>query len=457
MQNLTGFLSYAGYFVVALAVLIAVHEFGHFWVARKLGVKVLRFSIGFGRPLLRRTASSDGTEYVLATVPLGGYVKMLDEREGDVPADQRHLAFNRQALWKRSAIVAAGPLFNFAFAIAVFWGLLVAGETGDRPLVGEVAPRSAAEVAGFVQGDEILQVGDRRTPTWEAAVFALMAEALDGEDLPVRVRDAAGQESVRRLVGSDLASLPENPAILSALGLSQARPLLPPVIGEVVPGGAAEAGGLRAGDRVIEAGGAPVATWQAWVELIRQHPERALRVRVQRGEGELDLTVTPRRQEEQGQSVGKIGAAVSVPETLFEGYRTLVRLGPLDALGAATAKTLDMSWLMLRVVGRMVTGQSSVDNLSGPISIAETAGKTAGYGLSAFLKFLAVVSISLGVLNLLPVPVLDGGHLLYFLIEGVKGSPLSERVQEQGMKIGIALLAGLMTLAFYVDISRLLG
>jgi regulator of sigma E protease len=457
MQNFTELLSSAGYFVVALGVLIAVHEFGHFWVARKLGVKVLRFSIGFGRPLWRRTARSDGTEYVLAAIPLGGYVKMLDEREGEVPADQRHLAFNRQVLWKRSAIVAAGPLLNFAFAIAVFWALLVAGEAGDRTLVGEVTARSAAAEAGFAQGDEILQVGDRRTPTWESAVFALMAEALDGEDLPVRVRDAAGQESVRHLAGSALASLPESPAILSALGLSQARPLLPPVIGEVLPGGAAEAGGLLAGDRVIEADGEPVATWQAWVDLVRQHPERAIGVRVQRDEAELDLTITPRRQDEQGQSVGKIGAAVAVPDALFEGYRTVVRLGPLDALGEATAKTLDMSWLMLRVVGRMVTGQSSVNNLSGPISIAETAGKTAGYGLSAFLKFLAVVSISLGVLNLLPIPVLDGGHLLYFLIEGVKGSPLSERAQEQGMRIGIALLAGLMTLAFYVDISRLLG
>jgi regulator of sigma E protease len=284
-----------------------------------------------------------------------------------------------------------------------------------------------------------------------------MAATLDGEDLPVRVRDADGGEAERRLGGSALASLPESPALLAGLGLSQARPLLPPVIGEVMPGGAAQAGGLLAGDRVRSVDGEPVATWQDWVELVRGHPERPLRVRVQRGEGELDLTIVPHRQDDRGASVGKIGAAVAAPDALFADYRTLVRMGPVEALGAATAKTIDMSWLMLRVVGRMLIGQSSVENLSGPISIAETAGKTAGYGLSPFLKFLAVVSISLGVLNLLPIPVLDGGHLLYFLIEGIKGSPLSERAQEQGMRIGTALLAGLMTLAFYVDISRLLG
>ena len=333
MQNLTGFLSYAGYFVLALAVLIAVHEFGHFWVARRLGVKVLRFSIGFGRPLLRHRARSDGTEYILAAVPLGGYVKMLDEREGDVPADQRHLAFNRQNLWKRSAIVAAGPLFNFAFAIALFWGLLVAGETGDRPLVGEVTARSVAASGGVRPG--------RRDPAgWRSqdADLGVCGLRPDGRG-PGRGGPAGPgprdrrTESVRRLAGSALASLPENPAILSALGLSQARPLLPPVIGEVVPGGAAEAGGLLAGDRVIEADGEPVATWQAWVDLVRQHPERALRVRVQRGEAELDLAITPRRQDEQGRSVGKIGAAVAVPETLVRGLPDPGAAGPARCLG----------------------------------------------------------------------------------------------------------------------------
>jgi len=457
MHDFIGYLSYAGYFLVALGVLVAVHEFGHFWAARTLGVKVLRFSIGMGRPLLRRVSRSDGTEYVLSAIPLGGYVRMLDEREGEVPPDQRHLAFDRQPLWKRSAIVAAGPVFNFLFAIAVFWGLLVVGEMGSRPLVGEVTAGSPAAMAGFAPGDEILEVGDRRTQTWVAARFALIAESLDGRDLAVRVRNRSGQEVERQLSGADLMGLPEGPAIVSALGLTQAQPPVPPAIGEVIKGGAADRAGMQTGDLVLSADGEPVATWWDWVDVVRAHPERTLDVRVRRGGAEVSLAVTPKSEEEGGKSVGKIGAGVDAPEGVFDDYQVLVREGPLDALGTATGKTLDLSWMMLRMVGRMLTGQSSVKNLSGPIFIAEAAGKTASYGLSPFLNFLAVVSISLGVLNLLPIPVLDGGHLFYFMVEGVIGHPLSERVQEQGMKIGIALLAGLMTLALYLDISRLLG
>jgi regulator of sigma E protease len=447
----------AGSFVVALAILIAVHEFGHFWVARKLGVKVLRFSIGFGRPLLRRVSPSDGTEYVLAAVPLGGYVKMLDEREQSVPERERHLAFNRQKLWRRVAIVAAGPLFNFLFAILVYWAIFVTGDVGTRALVGEVAPQSIAAEAGFAEGDELKAVGDRPTPTWESAVFALMAEVLDGQDLSVRVRDQNGLLLERVLEGDALAKLPDDPEILANLGLSPARPALPAVIGELMPGEPAAAAGLRKGDRVLGVNGEEISSWEDLVAAVQEHPGMAMNLEVERDVGILELEVVPRVAQVGDREVGRIGAAADVPQDLFDRYRAEVQLGPLAAVGAAIGKTVDMSVLMLRVMGRMIIGKASVEDLSGPISIAETAGKTASYGLDYFLKFLAVVSISLGVLNLLPIPILDGGHLLFFAIEALKGSPLSEHAQLQGQRIGLALLAALMTLAFYVDISRLLG
>lgn len=445
-------------FVVALAILIAVHEFGHFWVARRLGVKVLRFSIGFGRPLLRHVSPRDGTEYVLAALPLGGYVKMLDEREESVPAEEQHRAFNRQVLWRRFAIVAAGPVFNFLFAILAYWGIFVAGDVGTRPVVGTVEPQSVAERAGFASGDRILAVAQRETQTWEAAVFALMAEVMEGRDLPVRVSRESGSEAVVVLRAESLETLPDDPAILSNLGLTPARPVLPPVVGEVIAGEAAEAAGLVAGDRVLAIGGQGLAAWSELVEAVQASPDAAVALRVERAGRLVDLVVVPRAATgPQGRPVGRIGAAPQVPDGLYDDYRTVVRLGPVEAVGAAAEKTVDMSVLMLRVIGRMLLGQASVENLSGPISIAETAGKTASNGLESFIKFLAVVSISLGVLNLLPIPVLDGGHLLYFTIEGIKGSPLSERVQMQGQKVGLVLLLALMTLAFYVDISRLLG
>ena len=445
-----------GSFIVALAILIAVHEFGHFWIARKLGVKVLRFSIGFGRPLLRRVSPRDGTEYVVAAIPLGGYVKMLDEREEPVPDHERHLAFNRQQLWKRFAIVLAGPLFNFLFAILAYWAIFVSGDVGTRALVGEVAQESIAAEAGFAPGDELLAVADRPTPTWESAVFALMAEVLDGEDLAVRVRDESGLTLIRVLDGDALAELPDDPAILSNLGLSPARPALPAVIGELAPGDPAARAGLRPGDLIRGVDGRPISLWNDLVEAVQAHPGRALRLDVERDGELLELVVVPRPEKLADREIGRIGAAVRVPQHLFDEYRTEVRLGPVAAVGAAVGKTADMSLLMLRVIGRMLIGKASVENLSGPISIAETAGKTASYGLGYFLKFLAVVSISLGVLNLLPIPILDGGHLLYFTIEAIKGSPLSEQAQLQGQRVGLALLVALMTLAFYVDISRLL-
>jgi len=444
-------------FLVALGILITVHEFGHFWVARKLGVKVLRFSIGFGRPLWRRTGRVDGTEYVVAAIPLGGYVKMLDEREGPVASNELERAFNRQSLGVRTAIVVAGPLFNFLFAILAFWLIFVTGDTGTRPWIGPVTEDSIAWQAGFRPGDEMLSVGERKTPTWETAVYALLRESVEDGDLEVRVRDSRGGEQLYRLPGDQLAGLAEDGNILDAIGLTARRPEVAPVIGRIVPGEPAEQAGLQEGDRILAVDGKPVDTWSELVSIIRDRPGKPLQLDVQRGSSQLTIPLLVGVREQGGQRIGRIGAGVEVPEGLYDQYRTEVRLGPLDALGAASVKTWDLSLFMLKMLGRMVTGEASVKNLSGPISIAQTAGKTASYGVVYFLKFLAMISISLGVLNLLPIPVLDGGHLFFFFIEAVKGSPLSDEWQMQGQRIGIALLLALMGLAFYVDISRLLG
>ncbi|MFB1487324.1 MULTISPECIES: RIP metalloprotease RseP [unclassified Thiocapsa] len=447
-----------GSFVVALAILIAVHELGHFWVARRLGVKVLRFSIGFGRPLLRVQRHPDATEYVLALIPLGGYVKMLDEREEEVPAAQAHLAFNRQALWKRSAIVVAGPLFNFLFAIFAYWAIFMSGDSGLRPIVGVVEPQSIAAAAGFQSGDELIRVGDREAGSWETAVIAFVGKSLDGRELAVQVRDASGFEMTRWIPSDAVRSLAEEPDLLGRLGLSPKRPTLPAVIGELAPGEAAEDSGLQIGDRILSADGRSIEGWQDWVGLVQEHPDKTLAVEIERADGErLTLSITPRSTQVEGNTIGRIGAGVLVPEGLMDDYSVEVRYGPVESLDRAVSKTVEMSVMTLRVVGRMLIGQASVENLSGPITIAETAGRTASYGLESFVKFLAVVSISLGILNLLPVPILDGGHLLYFFIEWVKGSPLSEEAQMQGQKIGLVLLAALMSLAFYLDFARLLG
>ncbi len=450
------FLFTAVAFVVALGVLITVHEFGHFWVARRLGVKVLRFSIGFGKPLLRWRGKDD-TEYVVAALPLGGYVKMLDEREEPVPKEQLPRAFNRQRLPVRSAIVVAGPLFNFLFAIFAYWAIFVGGDTGLKPLVGEVAPHSIAAEAGFRPGEEIIAVDGRETPAWESVVYALLDESMADRDVIVRVRTPDGREETHVFPAANLRGLSEDGRILENLGLTPERPVVPPVIGEVLKGEAADKAGLQSGDRVISADGKPMKSWGDWVEYVRARPQKPMKLVVERDGQTLEMMLTPAALERDGKVIGRIGASVRMPEKLFEKYRVEVKYDPLTAVGVAARKTWDLSTLTLRVMGKMVLGEVSLNNLSGPISIAESAGKSASYGLNPFLKFLAVVSVSLGVLNLLPIPVLDGGHLLFFLIEAVKGSPLSEEAQMQAQRIGIILLLALMTLAFYVDLNRMLG
>ncbi len=444
-------------FLVAIIVLVTVHEFGHFWVARRLGVKVLRFSIGFGRPLLTWRRRHDPTEYMLAAIPLGGYVKMLDEREEPVPEAELPQAFNRQKLWVRSAIVLAGPVFNFLFAFVLYWLLFMAGQSGLKPEIGEVPAHSIAASAGLEAGDWILNVGDRPTPTWSAVWFATLAEGIGGEDLSIRVRRPDGREQTLVLEGDRLAELEPGQGFLDAIGLQRVSPAIPAVIGEVVPGQPAAAAGLETGDRILAINGVEIDDWQHLVSIVQAHPDQRLDVRLQREGTFLSLTIQPQAVEVDGEMSGRIGAGVQYPDALWDEHQVWVYHGPIAAALEAARRVVDVSLLTLRIVGKMLVGTASVENISSPIGIANAAGETASYGLASFVQFLALLSVSLGLINLFPIPVLDGGHLLYFAIEGVIGRPLSEAVQERGQRVGIVLLISLMAFAFYVDIAKLLG
>lgn len=444
-------------FILALSILITVHEFGHFWVARKLEVKVLRFSLGFGQPLWKRRSRNGETEFVVAAIPLGGYVKMLDEREAPVDPTELHRAFNRKPLGVRSAIVIAGPLFNFLFAIAAFWIVFMSGDVGMRPILGQVAQDSRAAQAGFAPGDEITFVGDQEVLTWEQAIYALLSESMDKRALGVQVRMPDGDKRLYWLNVEGIQNLADDGKLLENLGITPLRPQLPPVIGQLVPGEAAEAAGLSAGDLILKVNGQPMKTWKDWVEFVQSHPGQLLDLEIERDGEIMALAITPREKQSEGQTIGFIGASVETPTDLLAQYRREVRYGPLDALGVAVRKTGDFSYLMLKVLGKMLVGEVSVKNLSGPISIADYAGKSASVGPIYFLKFLAVVSISLGVLNLLPIPVLDGGHLFFYMIEAIKGRPLSDHIIEQGQRVGMLLLFIIMGIALFVDLNRFLG
>jgi len=441
-------------FIVALAILISIHEFGHFWVARKLGVKVLRFSVGFGKPLWTKKGKVDDTEYVVAAIPLGGYVKMLDEREAPVAEEELHRAFNRQSLKVRSAIVIAGPLFNFLFAILTYWLIFIIGDTGLKPIVGEVIPDSPAAEAGLMPGDQIAKIGTRKTATWENTVYAFLAGAIETESIAIAIRDKDG---FNRNTQMNLTSVdPENTEIklLDQLGIKPFSPELPPIIGQVLAGEPAAQAGLKQGDRILQTNEQTISNWSDWVEMIRNNPDKALTVEFERNGQVVNTTLIPAAVESGDKAIGRIGAAAQVPEGFFDEFQARERYAPLDALQLSVEKTWDFSVLTLKVLGKILIGEASVNNLSGPITIAQTAGKSASIGYMYFLKFLAIVSISLGVLNLLPIPVLDGGHLLFFILEAIKGSALSETFIEQGQRIGFALLIALMGVAFYVDINR---
>ncbi|HUH00278.1 MAG TPA: RIP metalloprotease RseP [Gammaproteobacteria bacterium] len=452
---MSGILTSALAFVVAIAVLVAVHEFGHFWVARRLGIKVLRFSIGFGRPLWRR-AGADGTEYWISAIPLGGYVKMLDEREGDVPPEDLRRSFNQQPPSRRIAVLLAGPAFNFLFAIAAYWIMFVVGVPAMTPLVGEIEPDSPAAAAGLRPGDRIVAVGGAGIETMMDAQLELLDAMVPAGRTSIEVEGPdGGRRSLSIAYDGDTHALTEPGAMFPGLGIGLWRPEIPAVIGEVLPEGTAARSGLAPGDRVVSAAGRPVADWNELVALIRARPNESIELVVERDGARRSLALSVGAADDEGERVGRIGAAPRVDPALWDPVRSEQRFGPIGAVGRAVSETWRMSSLTVTMLGRMVLGQVSVKNISGPINIAQAAGFTAAAGATAFLSFLAIVSISLGIINLLPIPLLDGGQIVFQCVEIAKGSPVSERTQVIGQQVGIMLLLMLMTFAFYNDIVRL--
>jgi regulator of sigma E protease len=444
------FIGSVWWLIVSLGVLVTFHEFGHYWVARRAGVKVLRFSVGFGKPLwLRRGA--DGTEYAVAAIPLGGYVKMLDEREGDVAPAEAAQAFNRKSVWKRIAIVAAGPVANLLLCVALFWLMFVIGRPDYAPVVGQA--EGIAAQAGLQRGDTLLAVGDRDTPTWSEAQLALMPAALDRADVAVRVRAANGGERTRILRLSRLPPAFDERRAIDAMGLLPRHLLVPPVVGSVSEGLPAW-GVLAEGDRITAIDGTPVSDWTEIGPLVQQLGDRGrpAMVEVQRSDERLALELTPGRvTPASGAAYWALGVAAARPAEPAKD--ALLQYGPVAALPAAVRETTHQARELFAMIGRAFSGRVSVENtVAGPITIARAANAYAHHGVAWYLSMLAMLSLSLGILNLLPIPVLDGGHLLYYLIELVKGSPVSDRTMAVGQYIGLALIAGLMGLAFYNDI-----
>lgn len=450
------FLSYLIPFAVALGLLVLVHELGHYLVARRCGVKVLRFSIGMGRPLVCWKVGPDQTEWALAAIPLGGFVRMLDEREAPVAEAEKARAFNRQSVWRRFAIVLAGPTANFLLAILLYWVLMVSGVQELRPRLGEVAPGSAAASAGLIRGDEVKSVAGEPVRSWDELRWVVLDHAFDEGSLELRVVQPDGSEAMRfvELGGLKLDERQGDP--LGQLGLAPWRPHLPARIGAVVDGGAGAQAGLRVGDEILAVDGKPVDDWLGFVAQVRDAGGRPLELRINRDGSELSLSAVPRKENVGGAKIGRLGVAVAQPEGAgLDEMFVEVRDAPLAAVAHAVSKTWSTSVMTLQMLGRMVIGDISWSNLSGPLTIADYAGQSAHLGWTYYLNFIALVSISLGVLNLLPIPVLDGGHLLYYTIEIIKGSPVPERVMEIGQQIGMALLFMLMAFALYNDLQRL--
>ena len=441
--------------ILTLGLLVTVHEWGHFIVARLCSVRVLRFSVGFGSPLWGWT-DRKGTEFVVAAIPLGGYVKMLDEREGDVPADQLQETFNRKPVLQRIAIVAAGPVVNLVFAVFAYWVMFISGVSTVAPIVGGIQNGSPAAMADVPEQGEIISIDGYRTLSWEEVNLRLASRVGDSGELLIRIKDSDSTLPIeRRIVLDEWRVDMESQSPVSALGLQPWSPEIPAVIGRLLEDGRGLQSGLMVGDQIERVNETPVLDWNHLVELIQKSPESAIRLLVLRAGERIEIEVTPASKlNSEGRPVGFIGAGVA-PVGWPEEYQRVIQYGVIDAVSEAINKTEQMIVLTLESIGKMIEGVISVKNLSGPITIAKVAGASAASGLESFISFLAYLSISLGILNLLPIPVLDGGHLLYYLVELVTGKPVSEKVQGIGLKIGIAMLLSLMFVAFFNDLMRL--
>ncbi|TKB50805.1 sigma E protease regulator RseP [Ferrimonas aestuarii] len=447
------FLWSLGAFVVALGILITIHEYGHFWVARRCGVKVEKFSIGFGKTLWSRK-DKQGTEYTLALIPLGGYVKMLDGRVDDVPPQLANQAFNNKSVWQRIAIVAAGPIANFLFAIFAFYLMFLMGVPSAKPVIGEILPNSVVSSAQVEPKSIITHVGDRRTQDWEAVNLS-MVEYIGNESMSLTLQTPSGQTQTLQLDLNQWQVEPDKEALFVSLGIQPWRPAITNELAQVIEGGAAAKAGLLAGDKLIAIDGKPYHSWESLVAQVEASANKPMVFTVQRDFNSLDIDVTPKPGENaSGETVGQVGIA-PLMEAYPDKYRIDLQYGPIDAVGPALSRTWQLMELTVKTIGKLFTGDLSVSNLSGPISIAQGAGSTAGFGLVYFLGFLALISVNLGIINLLPLPVLDGGHLMYFTVELITGKPVPERIQDFGYRIGSALVLMLMIIAIVNDVARL--
>lgn len=440
-------------FIIALGVLITVHEFGHFWVARRCGVRVERFSIGFGKALWRRT-DKQGTEFVIALIPLGGYVKMLDERVEPVIPELRHTAFNNKTVGQRAAVIAAGPVANFLFAIVAYWLVFIIGVPGVRPVIGEITPDSIAASAQITPGTELKAIDGIETPDWDAVRLQLVSKIGDAQTTVTVAPFGTDSRQTKTLDLRHWEFEPDREDPVASLGIQPRGPQIEPVLAQVQADSAASKAGLQAGDRIVKVDGQQLTQWITFVTLVRDNPGTPLALDIERQGSPLSLTLIPDTKPGSGKDEGFAGVVPKIIP-LPDEYKTVRQYGPFSAIVEATDKTWQLMKLTVSMLGKLITGDVKLNNLSGPISIAQGAGMSAEFGLIYYLMFLALISVNLGIINLFPLPVLDGGHLLFLAIEKLKGGPVSERVQDFSYRIGSILLVLLMGLALFNDFSRL--